>query len=189
MYRHMRYILPLLLLFLSACDVAEETQDTTKLYYDVNGFVLDQISELTALKPSVKKTLQSDDETDNMTSSDINWKRELELFVQADINKPAYKKSYAITRPDSLTYAYTLATTESLPVKRLMVRLDSASGKPSVIQAHLISKNKLYVSEKHIELSCAARNGKWILSGYRMNGFQQLLIQDPKRFDITGKLL
>ena len=75
------------------------------------------------------------------TTRDINWTRELELFTQADINKPALRSSYQITRPDSLTYQYTLKNSEErLTVRSLNVRLDAATRKPSRIDAVLQTK-------------------------------------------------
>jgi hypothetical protein len=154
----------------------------------MKGFAETQIRLLQAKKPVVKKELRTNDQSETRSSKEIDWKKELELFVQADINKPAYRQSYEIKQPDSLTYEYRLKPGETLTVQQLTVKLDPITGKPSKIHALLISKNKLYESQKDIEMTCGFYGGEWLVSSYHVKGFQKLSILSARTFDITGKV-
>ena len=158
------------------------------VYYDVAGYVKRQIADLSARKPLVSKTVLINEKTSQQDIRDVNWTRELELFSQADINKPALRSSYQITRPDSLTYEYTLKQSEEkLTVRSLRVQLDSVTRQPSRIEALLQTDNPLYSSERHIlmESGSADRNG-WQMRHYKLSGFQKLPYFDKNDFAVEG---
>ena len=108
---------------LLACQTPAEKHDEPDVYYDVKGFIQNQIQLLNQQKPVIEKTMIVGKDQEKRSTNEVNWQQELELFVQADINKPAYRQSYAIAQPDSLTYEYTLQTKEDLPVRYLKVVL------------------------------------------------------------------
>ncbi|MCF0057511.1 hypothetical protein [Dyadobacter sp. CY356] len=176
------------LLFLTSCDSAQERESKVMTYYDLKGFIESQVSSLNKEKPEVTKTMRVSGKNETLTSRNMDWKKELELFIQADINKPAYSKSYAITKPDSLTVLYKLKTEESLPVRYLKIEMDKISGTPVVIQALLRSENKLYQSEKNIEMHGSFQGGKWHLENYIIKGYQKLATMEKKEFDVSAKV-
>lgn len=178
--------LTILLASLFGCETGQENTKTPKAYYDLKGFIESQIVLLKSDKPSVSKNMEISGNSENRTSRDIDWNRELELFVQADINKPAYSKSYRIEHPDTLTVVYTLKPGESLPVRFLKISQDKASGNPTMIQASLFSANKLYESQKDIELHATMRSGRWQLVSYVITGYQKLATQEKKPFGIKA---
>ena len=174
-------------LLLFTCRSSSDQQPPRfKAYFDIKSFVNSQISLLTSKNPKVKKTMFSDGMTEIRSQKNVNWKKELELFVQADINKPAYGKSYKIFRPDSLTYEYILKPGETLPVQKLEIVVDNGSGKPRLIRAVVRSKNKLYESQKYVELQCKTILGEWSIVAYHIKGYQKLAVLDSSKFEITG---
>lgn len=173
------------LLFLTtACQTSDETAQLPNVYYNVKGFVESQIVLLNKQKPEIEKLMVVGTEKETRRTDDVNWQRELELFVQADLNKPAFRQSYSITRPDSLTYEYALQTGEDLPVRYLKVVLDQPNGRPALIEARMVAKNKLYESEKNLLMRCAENSGVWRVAAYEIKGFQELVISDRKPFDV-----
>lgn len=172
------------LLALVSCQTPAETSTEPNAYYDVKGFVQNQIQLLSQQQPTIEKTMVVGQEEEKRTTKSVDWKKELELFLQADINKPAFRLSYATQRPDSLTYEYTLQTEEDLPVRFLKVVLDKTSGKPALIEAEISSKNKLYESEKYLSMRCEEKAGVWRIGSYQIKGFQELVISDRKPFDV-----
>ena len=172
------------LFLLSACQTPAEKNDDPPVYYDVKGFVKNQIQLLTQEKPTVEKTMVVGNDQEKRSTQEVDWQKELELFVQADINKPAYRQSYAIARPDSLTYEYTVQTKEDLPVRYLKVVLDKPNGQPTLIEAKILAQNKLYESEKNLLMRCAQKSGDWRVASYQIKGFQELVISDRKPFDV-----
>jgi hypothetical protein len=188
----MRAFFPLCFLFVSVltgCDnPAQQTQ--SNVYYDVAGFVKGQIAELSAKKPLVDKNVLVNNEHNQQATRDVNWNRELELFTQADINKPALRSSYQITRPDSLTYEYTLKKSEErLTVRSLLVKLDPATHQPRRIEAVLQTNNPLYSSERHLLLESGPAQGQqWRVAHYKLSGFQQLSYFSKNEFMVEGRV-
>lgn len=174
-------------LVLTACTNPAQ-QNAAPVYYDVAGYVKDQIDALTKAKPTVRKRARMGDKTEQLTTQTLNWSRELELFSQADINKPALRSSYTIARPDSLTYLYTLKPSEkNLTVRHLRVQLDSTTQQPRRIEATLASENPLYTSERQIVLESGpvGRQG-WRIRHYQIRGFQHLAVSDKNTFEVEG---
>ncbi len=183
----MRSVFPVFLfcLLLTACQNPAE-QDQPPVYYDVAGFVNKQIAELTALQPAVQKTVSIGNEQSQQTTADINWTRELGLFLQTDINKPALRNSYRIEQPDSITYIYTLKPTEEiLMVRSLMVKLAGPNGEPRRIEAVLQTDNPLYTSERHLLLEKNSGNSS---IHYSVRGFQKLAYASKRDFTVDGRV-
>lgn len=186
----MRFVYPCFFLFVlltSSCQDAA-LQNQPNVYFDVAGYVKRQITDLSVRKPFVDKTVRINAKTSRQDTRDVNWNRELELFSQADINKPALRSSYQITRPDSLTYQYTLKKAEEkLTVRSLRVQLDSATRQPRRIEAVLQTDNALYSSERHMVMeSGSAGHSGWQVRHYTVSGFQKLPYFDKNDFAVEG---
>lgn len=178
-----------LLLIFSRCDNPVQ-QNQPNVYYDVAGFVQGQMVSLSARKPLVDKAVLINQNRSRQATRDLNWTRELELFAQADINKPALRNSYQITRSDSLTYQYTLKKSEErLTVRSLTVQLDSATRQPRRIEAVLQTSNPLYSSERHLLLESGPAGGRsWRVNHYKLAGFQKLSYFDRNSFLVEGRV-
>jgi hypothetical protein len=174
---------------IASCDNPVQ-QNLPNVYYDVTGFIQNQTKALAAAKPLVTKSVQINNNKSQHQTRNINWARELELFMQADINKPALRNSYQITRPDSATYQYTLKPTEErLTVRSLLVRLDAQTRQPKQIEAVLATSNPLYTSERRIMLEGkSTTNAAWSIHHYKLTGFQQLPFFDKSTFFVEGTL-
>lgn len=186
--KRFNYLSLLFFLFVTGCDQPQEKSDSKKSYFDLKGFIETQITFLTEQKPTVNKKMRVSGRDENRSTKQIDWKKELELFIQADINKPAYSKSYEISNPDPLTTIYTLKTEENIPVKSIRIELDKTTGNPVLIQALLHSENKLYQSEKKIELHCVNESNQWRLTSYSIKGYQKLATMEKKDFDINAQI-
>ena len=183
------HIFPIIIiLLLSGCDQPQEKAKEKKIYYDLKGFIETQIEFLSEQKPIVDKVMSVSGKNESRSTREVDWKKELELFIQADINKPAYSKSYAVSKPDSLTSVYTLKTEENISVKWVRIQLDKTTGNPVLIQARLRSENKLYQSEKNVELHCKSESNQWHLTSYSIKGYQKLATMDRKDFDIQAEV-
>jgi len=177
-----------LLAALCACQPDSEANQA-KTYYDLKGFLEQQIQQLNAQKPQVLKETAVGNAHDRQTTSTIDWAKELELFLQADLNKSAFKLSYTTTRPDSNTYEYRLKPTEKLLVKYLKIKVNN-SRKVAFMEATVKQQNKLYDSEKHLLLTCAkTASGIWQLKTYEVSGFQKLAMSDKNTFLMRGLVL
>ena len=175
-----------IIMFLVCASCATDAAEMPKKYYDLQRFINGQIELLNRAKPTVEKQMRAAGAAEQVLTADIDWGKELELFLQSDLNKAAFQTSYNVARPDSLTYQYSLKATEKLPVKSLRICLDSASGQPALVEALLAVENKLYRSEKKILLRCGQTKKRWVLQSYQITGFQKLVLTDQKNFEITS---
>lgn len=178
------------LIVLNSCGAPQhDNSEPVRAYFDVKGFVEKQIEILETSKPLVVKTLKMGEEENQVSIKDVDWKKELELFVQADINKPAYKQSYSIKRAeDSLSVEYVLKAGEELPVRYLKIEFNESNDVPVKISATLKSENKLYQSEKKIDMVCRQSNNLVRLADYKIAGYQKLAAMRSKPFHVEGKV-
>ncbi|MFN8353934.1 MAG: hypothetical protein U0Y10_05805 [Spirosomataceae bacterium] len=184
----MKRLFLLLVLGLVACNQPQDTTTTTT-YFDLKAFVEQQIAQLSAQQPMVDKTVEVKAQQEHLKTKDIDWAKELDLFVQADLNKPAYISSYeSSTKANEVVY--TLKLGEDLPVKSLKIMTDAASQLPIRVEATLRTENYLFTSEKQIQLQTRILpNGKPQLTHYQVQGYQQLIFGSKQPFQIEGKIL
>jgi hypothetical protein len=155
-------------------------QNTHKYYYDLAGFINQQISQLTANKPLVKKNILIGEKTETIQTKDIDWKHELELFLQADLNKQSYQLSYTQDSTQKLVI-YQLKKDEKLPIKKLKIEFDEEKT-PKHIEALMHVENYLYKSEKKLSMDLEKQK----LKNYQIEGWQELFIGKKKEFKVMG---
>ncbi|AFK03281.1 hypothetical protein Emtol_2143 [Emticicia oligotrophica DSM 17448] len=169
-------------LLLAGCTNSETTQ-SSKIYFDLAGLVNQQIASLTQKQPLAHKSLLLEEKTEAINTTKIDWKKEFELFLQADLNKQSYQLSYDVAEgPQKLSY--TLKKGESLPVKLLVIVFDEKE-RPIHIEALLQTKNYLYESEKHLQMNL--ENNQVI--NYQIIGWQELFVGKRKNFKVNGILV
>ena len=181
-------ILALMAVVLMSCENSEVEGNDEKYYYDLKGFINNQIIILNEKKPKVSKELIMDGHKEVSTNNDVDWKKELELFIQSDLNKPSYRQSYTVVRADSLSYEYILKPGEDLPVRHLNIKLDQTMHQPVAVKALLKSENKIYTSEKNISLTCTKRENLLEISSYSVAGYQKLAFMKKKSFNVSAKI-
>jgi hypothetical protein len=174
------YVLSLMIGF-SACQ-SESVEMKVKKYYDLKGLVERQIVTLKSEKPKVQKNILVNENAENQTVDSLDWSKELEFFVQADLNKPAFVSSYRVDS-SSMGVKYFLKETEKLPVKFLEVNRLGEDGVE--IRALVSNSNYLYDTERNLKLSL--KQGQ--LTDYQINGFQKVIFSQKKMFKIMGKIL
>jgi hypothetical protein len=163
---------------LSACS-EEVRENQVKKYFDLKGLIEKQIKTLNTQKPVVQKLVIISDSSENQSVKTIDWAKELELFMQADLNKPAFIQSYQVDS-SSMGVKYTLKETEKLPIKYLNISRKGENG--ISIEALINYDNYLYATERHLKLSI--KNSQLI--DYQIEGFQKIIFGDKKIFKING---
>lgn len=184
----MKRLFFLLTLGLLACTEPQPTTSATS-YFGLKSFIEQQIAQLSVQKPLVDKTVEVKEQQEHLKTKDIDWAKELDLFVQADLNKPAFMNSYeSLTKGQEVIY--TLKDGENLPVKSLKIVKDAVSQLPVVVEATLRTENYLFTSEKQILLNTQVLpNAKCQLTRYQVKGYQQLILGSKQPFRIEGRIL
>jgi hypothetical protein len=170
-----------LIVLLGACQNDSQFEQPKK-YFDVKALIQQVVQKLNAQKPLVKKTIQTPETTENQTIRIGNWAKELELFTQVDLNKPAYLNSYLVDSTSN-TIKYTLKPNEKLPVQFLSFK--EKGNTEYQIEALILVDNYLYSSEKHLTLTW--KND--FVTNYQIDGFQKVVFGDKKSFKINGTVV
>lgn len=174
----MRKLLFISLLLIGCTE--SETQNATKTNFDLAGLVNQQIAELNKNQPLTHKSLEIEGKKEVLNTNKIDWQKELELFLQADLNKQSYQLSYNKEETPQMA-VYTLKEGEKLPVKSLKIIFDEDKTVKH-LEALLQTKNYLYESEKHLLMTLDKNR----LTNYQIEGWQELFIGKKKSFKVDG---
>jgi hypothetical protein len=175
------FYIPLLLLALvtSACHKNKD-HVVAAHYFNIKKFFLDEALNLSHGNTSVRKTTGKDMESAVNQTCPTNWEKELEIFSECDINKPAWVNSYKV---DSIVMAnYTVVnyhTSESLPVKKIQV-LKSIDGIRS-IYIERSSGNPVYHSFQKLLYTKD--------KGYNISGEQKVLFFKASSYHILAEYI
>ncbi|MDZ4844747.1 MAG: hypothetical protein SH857_04270 [Chitinophagales bacterium] len=148
-------------------------------YFDLSGFIKKEAERLAKANAEISKTvfLNGKEEKKKMAISD--WGKELNSFVEADINKKSFLGKYAadsIVREGQLGMMRYSAQKENLRTRELSVIYDKDRN-PVKINAVLYTGNILYTS--HQQLSYEPEKGFWI------SGKQTIRFLEPDTFSIS----
>jgi hypothetical protein len=102
-----KILLPVLAIALISCKQAKNNiANTGLLYFDIKGYFENEAQRLTKLNPTLKKTVNIDENIESKEIKILNWKQELSIFSDADINKIAWIGKFKEIKTDSLiTYS------------------------------------------------------------------------------------
>ncbi|WP_375435266.1 hypothetical protein [uncultured Hymenobacter sp.] len=181
------------LLLFAACEPGENA--TVRLvpanrkpnYFDIKGFLDSQVAKLNRQQPVVEKQVRLRDgrlETSRVTETD--WSKELQIFYQADINKPALRGAYKIEpvkQQEGSNTTYKMKPGSEVSVQELAVT--KAADYPKSITATIIQDNPLFYSEKKLQLQADSRG----LQSYSVEGIQKLVMFDTVRYTVRTRVV
>ncbi|MEM1135585.1 MAG: hypothetical protein AAGI07_07070 [Bacteroidota bacterium] len=177
----------------NACiKVADNAElQTEKPYFDLPAFTKKQIQVLTELStnntaPVVIKQVKIGDKEEEITlikgkdESYPLWKKELQLFEEADINKPVLLDAYEIIIEGSETLYK--AKYPDLEIQEM--KITSFTGEVKEIGLKINTENYLYTSYKDLKMQLD--NG--IISEVYMDGFRKLVGNDSLTYQMVTQL-
>ena len=162
------------ILFMAACK--PETRDNGGLkYFDLKKYFTAEAVRLTKRHPHIYKSVNYNNKPENKLILIKNWKRELGLFIESDINKPSWKDSYRIsTKHDSIIYT---AADTTLRTRNILIVLKN--NKVNAVQINNLTKNLLYKTTDHLSY--------YPDSVYQIEKHQSVQVLGANNYQITGK--
>jgi hypothetical protein len=140
----------LLAVMLGSCsqDPVEVYYDDQRNYYDLPVCMRKQVDLLNKMGKHVRKKLTKDGKSQTVERGDVNWDEELELFMESDINRPAWRGAFiADTVELERMYVISYRTeNEEIPVKNVVVTLDRDSKQCLHLTIDRQTDNFLYTS-------------------------------------------
>jgi hypothetical protein len=146
-------------------------------YFDLKEYFKNEALRLTRLNLPVKKTVAHNGDTESKTVPITNWEKELNLFTESDINKPAWKLSYTVTAtPDSVVYT---ARYPELKTREIIIR--KKDGKVTGIIIENDTHNILYTTTEKLNYTPG--------SFYLIEKTQKVKIMGANNYLIKGVLI
>lgn len=168
-------------LLLAACSPAPQpdaSKMTAKPFFDLKGYFGQQMTDLARKNPSVVKRLRIGEKTEEITPDSIDFKQELKVFADADLNRPAWFDKYTVDsiRNDAgeLTHIAYKALATDLKVQQL--EIDFAAGTASRI--HIVSQLKTAVADSKQDLTYEPS------VGYKVVDEQKITMAEPKIYSV-----
>ena len=167
---------------LLGCGSAEKSVQKNN-YFAWSAFLKQQIIGYAKSNQKVHKTVVLDGKKEVKIVSNLDWEKEFALYLEADLNKPAYEKSY-----DNLSepgfYWYSLKKDENLPVKKMIIHLD-ADERPTKVEIEISQKNFLFETRKKLFMNFSEGQ----IQTYYIEGMQQFFLAEPTSYQILGVLI
>jgi len=155
MFQKSSFLYLLCLLLLASCaDTANDERNALNQsrYVDLKTYFESEIVRMNQSNFVLEKTLLFDGETEKINSTKVNWKKEIEPFLDLDILKNTFtgrlNVDSVLLGPDEFTVKYT-PNDSSVELKQLQVHFNHQ--KINAIKAEFASHNPLYHSYKLYE--------------------------------------
>ena len=163
------------LLFLTACGPSAPQGKAPKTYFDLKGYMEQEVIRLNKLNPTVDKTVTVNNQAERKKIKVANWTDELTVFLDADINKSAWQGLFEVSKNDTLeTYR---SNDDKVFVKSLQV--ERKNKEVTAITILLTTTNYLYQSADTLRY--------YPDSLYEIRKQQHIKLLNPKQYRISGK--
>ncbi|MHA8050420.1 hypothetical protein V7S79_04850 [Aquirufa sp. ROCK-SH2] len=162
---------------------APESNGNNNTYYHWEKFLNSAIKELEAHPKMVQKTIFLQDKKEEKVFKTMDWQKEWAVFMEADLNKPAYLLSYDNLSEDGLIW-YSAKIGEKVPVKTFKMHLD-AVGKPLQVEIIMSQSNFLFETSKKLNMNII--DGR--VETYSIDGYQKIRFLPATTYKLMGVLL
>lgn len=141
--------LVLVLFLVSACEPDQKTSEIVNYYpFSITKIVNQELNDLQNETVSASKTvIYNNSKIEHKQINKVDIETDLKSFVEFDINKAAWQKSYSQKTIENITIFECLE--QKLPLKKITIKGDL--NKPESINVHFYNNNNLYQSTKIIE--------------------------------------
>ncbi|MHB1177970.1 MAG: hypothetical protein ACYCZO_06525 [Daejeonella sp.] len=165
----------LMVLIIASCNGPE--QRSAPVYVDLKKFFEGESARFEKLKVKIDKSVSRNGISESKYNISADWKNEFGLFIESDINKPAWKNSYRIT-VDNSHVLYT-ALDSDLRTRSILLK-KNAQGR--VVQISIVNqtRNSLYNSTERLSYA--------LDSTYNIFKQQDIALLGKNEYKITGTL-
>ena len=160
---------------------AQAQENQSKNYFDLKSFIAEQVEKLEKINPSVEKSTTHNSEIENKTTNEIDWQKELQLFVDSDINKAILKDAYKITE-NAQTIDYQALI---LDLKVQNIHIEKENGVVKKLNIVYKDSNNLFEIEKKLQLELS----KNYITNYQIEIIQKIIFKDRDHYKVSGKIL
>jgi hypothetical protein len=172
--------------------VTEKPAPAQALYFDVPGFIGSQAALLEKENPRVfKSVVENQQVQESKTLHNLRWHKELAAFSGLDLNKPAFRNAFTVTRqPDA--GGLVTETYRKKPGAETDITLLSVTTGPDrqvrALRAIRQNENPLITTSQLLELSCVNNDGRFRVQRFKISGRQKPIIFDSLQYSIIAEI-
>lgn len=171
------FIATALAIFLfSSCKPENLKKGAVKEYFDIKGYFESSIAQLKKRHNRVSKTVVHNGTSESKVVEISNWDTELALFTEADINKPAWKRSYA--KQDSAGTTIYTAKEPGLKTRRIVI---------SKTKQGIIKQIAIYNEVNNVLYNTRETLNYFPDSAYSIDKYQKVRLLGANSYKITGR--
>lgn len=173
-----------LIVTISSCTKPIPKTDWEKVYYSIEDLVVTQKTSLQNAKSIVvKKDIKFNAESEVVYDSLIDWEEELEIFKNADLNKPVLTGLYNESGSKEENKIVYQANSPDLEVQK--VEVEFIAGLPTKVIINQSTENMLYKTQRTLTLSLEDN----LLTNYTIEEKQKLLFREAVNFQLSAQLI
>ena len=167
------------------CKKSSGNELRTHDYFDLQSFFTQQIHTLDSLKPTVNKTVFLNEKKEEKKLKEINWKEELSVFLESDINKPAWKDKYTVDtslKDDPNIYFYIIRFTakdKNLKTQKITLNIIKDIEQIQSVYVKNVTENFLYSSVSNLMFLPEKE--------YSISTVQKIRFVSQDKFEVKGK--
>lgn len=170
-------VIGFLILILGSCVRDEQNKAQIETYFNLKSYFKSEANRLNKLHLHVDKAVAIDGETERKQIQINDFKNELSIFIDADINKASWRGEFTVKK-EGEAELYTTKN-EKIPVKNVEIRYQK--NKLKSIQILVITKNILYVSSDILTY--------FPDSLYEIKKTQKIKLLKEKRYSVIGRFI
>lgn len=182
-----------LMVSIMACENPNQTTNASKTYFDLRGFMQNQITNLTKTKPGVKKMVMNNGKSSTKNVSVKDWEKELRMFVNSDINKTALIGTYTIKNyqgNNGGSFVKYTSKEDKNTVQSMTIELDASKKQAKSIMIITGNNNVLFSSGTQLHLTCKKDgNNQYRIASYSIKGFQKIIMREKRPYEIKAEIL
>ena len=193
--KYNQFTIVLAILLISCNTDAPQTRISE--YYNLDSLVNSQINLLSADQVTVQKKVTLDGENEEISSelSKEQWKDELKLFVDADMNVPSLSGVYECKCGMNDKYSNLLIDKyfpkngkDKSRIRLFEVYYFEEISKVRKILIEEKEENELYFSSRRLVMNFEINQNRMMLSSWTIEGLQKLLFKDTVSYIVEGKV-
>lgn len=153
-------------------------------YFDLKGFVEENIQKLDSVQVAKVSQVQGDQKEVTVVYSKQDWEEEFSIFKEADINKASMLQSYKTTSSDELLVHEALPDSKE-KVKYIKVAYDN--GSVSSVSIKIEDDNLFYSTTTMAAIY--VNNATKLIDKYAIETTQKIWFLDENDMKIEGKIV
>jgi len=176
-----RLIWAFLLIVLWGCSNSDSASTDTEAdrFFDVEGYFQEEVDRLQREQPNIDKEVSLNEEQESIQPDTLNFKKELSVFLNSDINKVSWIESYSAdtTRRDDGSIATTVYEAQAEKLRTRLVEVSYDADAPQRVR--IINRTENAVLDARQELIYEPD------TGFEIQQTQQIRFMKPNKVSVA----